>query len=325
MHVNIPNIDQHIWNSADIAIKIVHALQQQGTVRIVMDGEGPDLQELGLYAMLDQICAEFGFDPDQIRIETWNQTHEPGPYPTTIYPPLYIDSGQQFARDFELQPKQFDRALGIFIGRSNWQRLLIAGSLYRDHRDQLSITFHYDPASEYHKNHLGYEQLCHRIGTQPAQAVTQHLLARTPIHAEAVDQYPIITPAHFAISKLYPDFFAEVVCETYCAGQTFYPTEKIWRPIINLTPFVVQGPQHYLQNLRRLGFRTFDTWWSEGYDEDPWDCKHTEILGIADHLATISDSERRSMYNDMLPTLEHNRQVFLNLRERDFKTVFGYE
>jgi hypothetical protein len=52
-----------------------------------------------------------------------------------------------------------------------------------------------------------------------------------------------------------------------CAGITFFPTEKIFRPITGRRPFVVFGPIHFLNNLRGLGFRTYGECWDESYDQ----------------------------------------------------------
>jgi hypothetical protein len=58
-----------------------------------------------------------------------------------------------------------------------------------------------------------------------------------------------------------------IVSETLINEEIFI-TEKIWKPIIAQQMFVVHGRQHYLKNLRELGFKTFDGIIDESYDNE---------------------------------------------------------
>ena len=127
------------------------------------------------------------------------------------------------------------------------------------------------------------------------------------------------------ISKMYHNFFVEIVVETYFTGSTFFPTEKTWRPILLKTPFIVQGPQDYLSNLKKLGFQTFDKWWDEGYSEDPADHQIVEIQKVIDTIGNWSESKIQKVYNDMKPVLDNNFECMQNLSSADFKEVFAYE
>jgi hypothetical protein len=110
----------------------------------------------------------------------------------------------------------------------------------------------------------------------------------------------------------------EIVCETYYTGQTFFVTEKTWRPIMMKTPFLIQGPINFIKNLQRLGFKTFDRWWNEGYSEDPAEWQSTEIKKVIDWLATKNIAELETIYQEMQPTLEHNYNRLMELGVEDF-------
>jgi hypothetical protein len=90
------------------------------------------------------------------------------------------------------------------------------------------------------------------------------------------------------------------------------------------TPFVVHGSVDYLRNLRKLGFKTFNNWWSEEYDDYGHDNRVRKILNLIDNLQKLSLNDLESMYHDMLPTLEHNHHLFMNLKAENFKETFGY-
>jgi hypothetical protein len=137
--------------------------------------------------------------------------------------------------------------------------------------------------------------------------------------------YPILTPSNLDICRYYHHFFCEIVCETYFTGNSFYPTEKIWRPLMMKTPFIVQGPQFYLDNLKKLGFKTFDRWWDEGHQHDPFDYQPKAILEIMERISSMSTVDLQTMYEDMLPTLQHNHDRFMELRDEEFPMIFGYK
>ena len=81
------------------------------------------------------------------------------------------------------------------------------------------------------------------------------------------DQYQGQIDTNLSLLQFYNQFQIEVVAETMTAGITFFPTEKIFRPIAGRRPFLVFGSIHFLNNLRGLGFRTYNECWDESYDQ----------------------------------------------------------
>jgi hypothetical protein len=129
-------------------------------------------------------------------------------------------------------------------------------------------------------------------------------------------------PETLNITKAYPNFFVEIANITYFSGATFYVDEKIWRPILMKTPFMVQGSQNFILNLHRLGFKTFSNWWDEGYSQDPVNCQVPGIIDNVKQLSTLTVDQLKDMYAEMLPTLEHNYNRFMTLTKNDFIQAF---
>jgi len=326
--INIPHIDLKIWNPEQKAIEIIAELQKHGRAQIEIDREGSDCNTNGLYQLLDNICNKLGYDPSSITIHTCNQLEQHALYKIVKHAPLYIPSGQEFAKHHVFDDKNWNslKHFGIFISRSNWHRLWLGSHIWNNYLSQSEITYHYDSTVDYHRLHLGFDELCHQLKSKPDVAVAAEFIKHLPIKNDAVDSYPILTPAHFAISKLYPNFFVEIVCETFLSGQSFYPTEKTWRPLICQTPFLMLGPRNFLSNLRKLGFRTFNQWWDESYDQDA-DLDNGKvaiqsIISTIQHLSSMTLEELEGLYIDMLPTLQHNKQRFLDLKESEFKKIW---
>jgi len=99
-----------------------------------------------------------------------------------------------------------------------------------------------------------------------------------------------------------------VVTETVFYDESLHLTEKIFKPIVSKRPFILVGAPGNLAYLKRYGFRTFDRWIDESYDEetDP----EIRINMIADQLAYLCTQDVTQMYNEMQEVLEYNHQHF---------------
>jgi len=324
----VPNIDSKIWDPESMILDIVAKISQRQPVRLNLNGEGPCAESLGLYRILDDICERFAYARDKITILTCNQVEHHAEYDIKISPPLYIDTTQNFAssvQDYFTKSFQQDfRHFGIFIGRSNWIRLWLSSKMHERYALNTVMTYHWKPNDQYHSQHIGLDDMLKWNADATDVRCASKFLAQCPLVVTEEISSPIYCPEHLNICKIYDRFFVEMVCETYYSGSSFYPTEKIWRPLLMKTPFIVHGSVDYLKNLRRLGFRTFDNWWNEEYDDYGHDLRVGKILDLLQHLQDMSIDDLASMYVDMFPTLEHNHRVFMNLHTSDFAKTFGY-
>lgn len=88
-----------------------------------------------------------------------------------------------------------------------------------------------------------------------------------------------------------------------------------YNPMYNLQPIIQFGPPGALQALRKLGFKTFDKWWSEKYDLIQDDSKRLEtILEVVEGLNKLSKEQILEMYKDMKEVLEHNANTLKSYR-----------
>lgn len=321
--VKLENIDGVIWNLDQKVSQIIATYQQFGKVIIFLCNEGPDGYKLGLYKILDFLCEQFNFDEQKIIIQTGNQIETHSKYKIEIAGPAesteYI-YGQNIANNVNIDNKQLEKHFGIFIGRSNWKRLYISSVMNLKYKEQSLQTFHYDSKSEYHKTHLGLEKLIHIKGPSVLNLV-EPLLSSSPLTLDQVTNFPIINPINYNIIHYYKKFFVEIVCETYSTGNTFFPTEKIWRPILCKTPFIVQGPIGFLANLKKLGFKTFDRWWDESYDEDDEQTALDTVLRNINNISQYSVSRLNDLYKEMADVVEHNYKTFISLNDQTFKLL----
>ena len=203
------------------------------------------------------------------------------------------------------------KRFGFFIGRSNWIRLALGAYLYNNYQADTAMTYHFDIKSDFHLANFGLESL---MKYYPADVDSVVKFTKQLPLKEGNYQYPILwDQGALNLDQHYQDLFCDVVCETYFSGRSFMMTEKTMRAIIHRRPFLVQGPQWYLENLKKIGFRTFNEWWPEGYDADAWDFKYQSLKRVIDYIGSQSHNTIACWYKEMQETLDHNYLTFQNL------------
>ena len=307
-------------------LDIVLAIQNNNDIHINTMSEGPCCEHVGMYQLLDKICNQFKFDRRRISITTPNLLEAHSEYRILQDFNFWelersIVNSQQYANTDKMFDAEF-KHFGNFIGHSNRYRLQTSSQLRSCYPDKSLQSYHCTVTDPYHREYIGLEDMMFTGESTVTLDTAYNHIKQAPIELDAINAFPILQPANINILKFYPKFFVEIVNLTFFSGNTFYVDEKIWRPMLALTPFIVQGPANLIKNLRRIGFKTFDRWWDEGYSEDPDDCQVACILANADRLSKLSIWELQAMYNDMMPTLEHNRNLLLSLTKQQIESVF---
>lgn len=347
--INLAVTDNKIWDRDKKIIEIVGALLASPTGTVVIqltnltkekvDGslEGPCAEVIGLYAMLDEITKTFNIDRQRITIRTKNLKERHPDYRISILRrvkgKLNPELTKMFRDQIELtKDKNFDinfKHFGCFLNRSNWQRLWIASHLYAFHNDKSYMSYNYSLKSDYHLNFLGVDELFKKVGDHSLVNQTFHLISNSPLNLDKIEVYPP-SPSYSMehLAEYYNKIFLEVVCETFFEGNVFTITEKTIRPILLKTPFIIQGPPNYLKNLKKLGFKTFDKWWDEVYNdasalpkdqELTWSTK--KILTLLDNIAKLPVSHLEQLYHDMKPTLEYNLNLWLDYNNEKINSL----
>lgn len=101
--------------------------------------------------------------------------------------------------------------------------------------------------------------------------------------------------------------FVNLIGETTFFGSHAYISEKSLKPMVVYRPFIMAGPKGNLEHLKDLGFKTFDKWWSEDYDNiyDPHS-RLEAIFNLCLHIFSKTNEELIDMYHEMTPVLIHN-------------------
>jgi hypothetical protein len=218
--------------------------------------------------------------------------------------------------------KDIRKKFGIFIGRASWHRLYLSTILFNRYRDDSLISFWQHLKNPKQPANLHIDKLlsdmarfCKRDLLEQVTNFVNHL----PMHLNEEDRLNnnntgwINYDRAYDFIDRYNEIFLDVVCETMHQGRTFYLTEKMARPLLTGTPFVVFGPRNYLQNLRRLGFKTFNDIWDEDYDNREGADRLHHMEKLLDRISQFSLTEMNTILNNIKDILEHNKTVYADL------------
>ena len=121
----------------------------------------------------------------------------------------------------------------------------------------------------------------------------------------------------------YEDSMFSVVTET--ANMTslergeYYLSEKIFKPIGQKHPFVVIGSHLSLEELRRWGFKTFQPYINESYDNEANHFKRLEmVLQEIKRICNLSDDEKIKWMNNVQPIVKYNWNHLIHLLKNNY-------
>jgi hypothetical protein len=113
--------------------------------------------------------------------------------------------------------------------------------------------------------------------------------------------------------------FLNVVSETeWRPWDPMFVTEKTWKPIIGLRPFIINGQPQIYQWLRDNGFKTFTHYFPVELE----DVNEEQIIpAITEAVKYLTTADLNSMYVNMLPDLVYNRKRFFEFAQEQDKKL----
>ena len=115
-------------------------------------------------------------------------------------------------------------------------------------------------------------------------------------------------PVHYKNS-----IFSFVMCAFPFVEGCCHLHSSTFNPIYCGHPIIQFGPHRHLNILKTLGFKTFDKWWDETYDneEEGW-VRFQGVLNILDQLRKLNKRQHLDIYKEMKDTLQHNSDFIQN-------------
>jgi hypothetical protein len=309
-----------MWDPEFRVIDIIKSYQEYGQAVIDLRNEGPSADAVKLYSMLDYLCEQFNFDKKNITIVTANREELHSEYRIRRIKSHHITKLHELVKknkwhkqDFQHKKDIFKNLFGCFYNIPSWDRLcLLAHIKYKTQHKSLLACNGTWTAHEHNSYYLDtVTDFCPTEFKNISQLIIDNIgpLPDHPGQKPDMDQ-------NLDILKYYNEFFVDIVAETYTNGLTFFPTEKTFRPIYALTPFIVFGPQNFLSTLKSdYGFKSFDRWWDESYDNFQNYERIQEIYKVIDYIDKMSNADLLSMYQDMSEVLEFNHTRLCEINE----------
>lgn len=133
----------------------------------------------------------------------------------------------------------------------------------------------------------------------------------------SVDRTKLPLKEHWNVINVINDSFCNVVTETKYDTYTHNFSEKTLKPILVKRPFIVVSTPGTLYLLRQLGFKTFNRWWDESYDNIENHVERLEAIDkIIQYILSKSVDELKLILDDMQQVLSHNFENAKQLNQR---------
>lgn len=120
----------------------------------------------------------------------------------------------------------------------------------------------------------------------------------------------------------YKNSYFYICTETFTTGEYKSVTEKVFKPIANYQPFLFVAFPGALKLLRDLGFKTFDGFINESYDNEPLETNRMHMIyNEITRLCAMSKEEIHNWFWGMKDILIHNHNHLLELYKNDSKSL----
>jgi hypothetical protein len=110
--------------------------------------------------------------------------------------------------------------------------------------------------------------------------------------------------------QIYNQTAYSLVAETGIDNRYSFFTEKTARPIMARRLFVMFSGARFLENLRRIGFKTFDTVIDESYDRIV--DNHHRWQAAFEQVKKLCEMDQQEVFEKIAPIVEHNYQLLMN-------------
>ena len=135
----------------------------------------------------------------------------------------------------------------------------------------------------------------------------------SPIHIESAPNLHYNLACNITTED-YDRTFISIISETLTYEDTLFISEKTWKPIMVGHPFLILGNKGTLKYLKSMGYKTFDKWFNEGYDDDNDENNRiNKIINILKDYSQKSKEELISIREEMKEVCVHNQQNFIKL------------
>ena len=271
------------WKNSVEVINKLYSIPSTEPVVISTGHEGFSLKSFGVLQAIDQWVVDTGRSPDTVKIDTLNQ------FEKINYQFLSLQTMSHFflntfVSKYFCPPRQLaqsNKLFGLFVGKYTSDRNAIAKDILATCKQNFLMSV----MDSKHRPNDWWDASVQAVGSIDNQLVE--------------NQYNLVgTNTNYSLLQFYDQFEIELVSETFLYGQSFFPTEKTVRPIVGCRPMLINGPINFLDNLKQLGFKTFEQLWPEDYDQYEFPKRWDQIKLTINHI--IEQGYDRNLANEIV-------------------------
>lgn len=216
---------------------------------------------------------------------------------------------------------KFNYSASCFNNRSDYHRQLIGLLLCQKKNVFLTLNEHLCRTQIFNNNLFNIANLDEKIKKNLYLGIKYFKNKKNAInHLDKLNKkIKILKPVYQNNELVYKNIknsFVNIVTETTFISDYVYFSEKTFKPILCYRPFIMLAPAGSLKKLKEFGFKTFDEWWDESYDEEK-----DHILRFQKAYYEIENILSKSKYDldqillDMTETLIHNKKHIENFKK----------
>lgn len=137
------------------------------------------------------------------------------------------------------------------------------------------------------------------------------------------DDLPNVWGFNFEQKESYLNSYIHIITETNFFERGLYLSEKTWKPMGQLQPFIMMGPVGSLKLIRSYGFKTFDGFIDERYDTiENNEERFKFLIKEIERLSNLSKEELKNWYKSIFSDiLVHNQKVLIDYKSKDKKDI----
>lgn len=102
------------------------------------------------------------------------------------------------------------------------------------------------------------------------------------------------------------DTYISVISEAQCgdSDETIFISEKTFKPIATHHPFIIMGNRYSIKKMKELGYKTFDEYVDQSYDDLPTHQRLQKIIETIKKIDNIKD--KNEWFMKLQDDIEHN-------------------
>lgn len=293
-----------------------HSLEllRQGKFKFLMYySEGDDVDSTGIDARINELLVKHNISKENFVFVTANRLLDKrGPY-------VYFPDDELYYRLLHINKKDWIKSVSLGKRKHTFTCLNRADKLWR--RIYASKLYSLGLLSKAQFSYTGYQYETPAVNeesTKTWESLDTNLIENLSAFELGIpykcdnlsdkdhNDHKLIYGPHFM------DSYWQFVVETHFDQHTCFITEKTFKCILNLQPFVIVGNYYTLKTLHNLGYKTFNNVINETYDLllNPVE-RMQELFSLSYSICQRGDADQIHIMKMIKSVLEYNQQHFL--------------